>query len=96
MRNLDASERETIILFNETSEPAEIFTYNKSWQQHLEKKVGLKPIKNNGYGGKTYQIDKKRIKPPRAKVKLSAEARQKAGSRLAIARSQLSKLVKLL
>ena len=81
-------EKETIIIFNETTEPAEIFTYNKTWQKHLEKMLGLEPVMANNYGGKTYRIDKKRIKPPRAKVVLSPEARKKAADRLAIVRSK--------
>ncbi|MDX9798708.1 MAG: hypothetical protein RBT05_07615 [Bacteroidales bacterium] len=68
---LTSYEQETIINFNKEEKIASIFTYEKSWQQHLEKKLGLKPIMDNGYGGKAYEIDKKRIKPPRAPRKLS-------------------------
>ena len=83
---LSNEEKETIITFDETSEPAVIFTFNKSWQTHLEKKLGLKPTLDNGYGGKTYHIDKKRIKPPRATKKLSAEAKMKLATRLSKSR----------
>ena len=79
---LTAYERETIINFSEGEDMANIFTYNKSWQQHLEKKLGLKPTMDNGWGGKEYEIPKKRIKPPRAPVKLSAEARAKLSERM--------------
>jgi len=74
-------DRETIIIFNESREPAHIFTYNKAWQKHLEKKLGLKPIKTNGHGAKEYEIDKKRIKPPRAPVKFSTETKAKMAKR---------------
>ncbi len=37
---------------------------------------------DNGYGGKEYQILKKGIRPPRAPVKLSAEARAKLSKRM--------------
>lgn len=83
---LSAEEKETIITFDETSEPATIFTYNSAWQKHLEKSLVLKPTENNGYGGKTYIIDKKRIKPPRTTKKLTAEAKERLATRLAESR----------
>ena len=83
---LSSEERETIITFDETSEPANIFTYSKVWQKHIEKRLGIKPTDNNGYGGKTYLIDKKRIKPPRATKKLSAEAKEELATRLSESR----------
>lgn len=81
-RKLTNYERETIINFNEAEDTAVIFTYNRTWQKHLEKKLGLKPIMENGYGGKEYQIQKKRIRPPRAPVKLSPEVKARATERL--------------
>jgi len=85
---LSLEERETIINFDEKEPMASIFTYNKAWQEHLEKRLGLKPIMNNGYGGKEYEISKKRIKPPRAPLKLSVEARAKLSKRLEIMRKR--------
>ena len=76
-RKLSSYEKETIINFNEAEPTAYIFTYNKRWQKHLESKLGLKPTIDNGFGGKGYQIDKKRVKPPRAKRQLSLETRAK-------------------
>ena len=81
-RGLSSYEQETIINFNKGEAVAHIFTYEKTWQQHLEKRLGLKPIMDNGFGGKEYEIDKKRIRPPRAPVRLSAEARAKLVNRL--------------
>jgi hypothetical protein len=81
-RRLSSYEQETIINFNKAENTAFIFTYDKSWQQHLEKKLGLKPTMDNGFGGKEYEIDKRRIRPPRAPVKLSAEIRAKLANRL--------------
>lgn len=81
-RNLTEFERETIINFNEGDKTGYIFTYNKTWQRHLEERLGLKPTMDNGYGGKEYEIDKKRIKPPRAPKKLSAKARLEIAKRL--------------
>jgi len=37
---------------------------------------------DNGFGGKEYEIDKRRIRPPRAPVRLSAEARAKLTKRM--------------
>jgi len=89
-RKLTNYERETIINFNEGDNMASIFTYNKTWQKHLEKKLGLKPTMDNGYGGRGYEISKKRIRPPRAPVKLSAEARAKLADRLHQSRDSAS------
>ena len=80
---MNKDEKETLINFNEGEDMASIFTYSKAWQHHLEKKLGLKPILDNGSGAKEYMIDKKRIRPPRAPLKLSDEARAKIRERLA-------------
>ncbi len=81
---LDKIEQETIINFNKEEKVAHIFTYEKTWQTHLEKKLGLKPTMDNGKGGKDYDIDKKKIKMPRVstKKKLSTEQRKAIGERL--------------
>ncbi len=80
---LTAYEKETIILFNEAEDLAEIYTHNKGWQKHLDGKLGLKPTATNSHGGKTYEIDKRRIKPPRAPRKLTTEAKTKLAKTLA-------------
>ena len=41
---LSRYERETIITFNEAEEMAYVFTYKKSWQLHMEKRLGLTPV----------------------------------------------------
>jgi len=82
LRKLSQQEQETIITFNQADKEAFIFTYSKVWQKHLEDKLGLKPVMDNRYGGKEYELPKSRIKPPRAPRKLSASARKKLGDRL--------------
>lgn len=77
MPALTNEEKETIITFDETPDDAAIFTYNKSWQRHLENKLGLKSTMNNGYGGREYRVPKNRIKPPRVPVKISAATRER-------------------
>jgi len=80
---LSKHEQETIINFNKEEKIAYIFTYEKTWQEHLEKRLRLKPTTNNGFGGKEYQIDKKRIKMPRAPLVLSAQRRKQLSDGLA-------------
>ena len=72
---LSAYERETIILFNETSEPAEVFTYNKRMIRKLERLAKMFPDEfklksDNGDGGMTYIVPKNRIliSTPKRKV----------------------------
>jgi hypothetical protein len=74
-------EKETLISFDETPAEAVVFTYNKRWQQHLEKRLGLKSTFDNGFGGKEYHIAKSRIRPPLAPRKLSKEARERLRQR---------------
>jgi len=58
-------------------------------------KLGLKPTMDNGFGGKEYEIDKKRIRPPRAPVRLSLEARAKLSERLRQSRDFTSQNTRL-
>ncbi len=81
-KRLSNYEQETIINFNKEEKIAYIFTYEKTWQKHLEKRLGLKPTLDNGFGGKEYQMDKKRIPMPRAPRKLSDSAKKKLAERL--------------
>jgi len=78
---LTNEEKETIITFDETSADAIVFTYNKTWQKHIEQRLGIQPSMNNGSGGREYKVPKSRIKPPRAPLQLSAEQRQKLSDR---------------
>ncbi len=75
-------EQETIINFNKEEKIAYIFTYDRRWQKHLEKKLGLKPVKDNGFGGRDYELPKSTIKLPRAPRKLSDSAKEKLAERL--------------
>ena len=85
---LSSEEKETIITFDQSSKIAVIFTYEKAWQKHLEKKLGLSSTMGNGRGGREYEIDKKRIPLPRAKRNLTPEARAKMSKRLKDARNK--------
>jgi len=74
---LSGYEKETIINFNEAEDIARIFTYNKTWQKHLEQTLGLKPTNVNGFGGRDYELPKKWVKLPRGPRQLSADTRAK-------------------
>jgi hypothetical protein len=90
LRALFAYEQETIISFNKAEDVACIFTYEKTWQKHLEGKLGLKPVMDNGFGGKEYELPKSRIKLPRAPRRLSDSAKKKLAERLHRNRAHLS------
>ena len=66
LEKLTNEEKETYISFDQTNAPANIFTYNSRWIKHLEKRMGLKPIFINEYGGRSYQCPKNKIPKPRA------------------------------
>lgn len=59
-------EQETIIIFNEAEELAEVFTYNGRLKNKLNKLCKEHPeeyqrIKSNGAGGVTFTAPKKRV-----------------------------------
>jgi len=81
-KTLSLAERETIITFDEADSQAQIFMYNKVWQNHLEKKLGLTRLSDNGYGGREYELPKKMIKPPRVHRKVSVETRERLRKQL--------------
>jgi len=80
---LSRHEQETIINFNKDEKIACIFTYEKTWQKHLEKKLSLKPTFVNSFGGREYEIDKSRIFLPRAPRRLSPDAKARLVKQLA-------------
>ncbi len=61
---LTGYEQETIINFNKSDKMASIFTYEKSWQKHIEQRFKIKPLSKNSHGGKEYEIPKDRIRKP--------------------------------
>jgi len=78
---LAAVEQETIIVWNRAEDMASIYTYEPTWQKHLEA-LGCKCVLDDKCGGKEYEIHKSRIMKPRAKREVSAENRAAAGARL--------------
>lgn len=78
---LTLQERETIILFNEQDDTAELFTYNRKLIRRLSMLAQQRPgecrqTKDNGHGGLTFVFPKSwtRVNPPRAAAPLSEEA----------------------
>lgn len=64
---LSRAEQETIIIFNKEDKIADVFTYEYTWQKHFEQKLGIQPYHDNGYGGKSYKVEKNKISKPRGK-----------------------------
>ena len=65
-------EKETIYLFNEADREASVFTYNDALKKQLGELCKSHPeqvrrTEDNGYGGITFALPKKRLKiaPPR-------------------------------
>jgi hypothetical protein len=92
-RRLSPYERETIINFNKGENIAHIFTYEKPWQKHLEHRLGLKPVMDNGYGGKEYLVPKAFIPMPREKRRYSEQTKRKMAARLAKIRGNQKRLL---
>lgn len=86
-RNLTRAELETIILFNQEDDFAEIFTYEFTWQRHIEERFGIKPYEENDSGGKTYRIPKDRIKMPVPKKVMSKKRKESLAKSLIAARA---------
>lgn len=82
-RNLTAYELETVVNFNKTKDDAVIFTYEKSWQKHIEKRMGIKPFLDNDFGGKSYKVPKKLIRKPSVKRIFTDEQRNAVRERFA-------------
>jgi len=89
---LPREERETIINFDETPDDALVFTYNTTWQKHIEDRLSIAPRFSNGFGAKEYQIPKKQIPMPRVPRKMTGEQKQRAAERLAEHRQGLAKV----
>ncbi len=68
-------EQETIIIYNKGEDTAEVSTYEKRLQRHIEEKLGIQPSSHMDCGGRVYKMPKSYIKLPRAPKKLSAETK---------------------
>ncbi|MFC2017155.1 hypothetical protein ACFLUD_01925 [Chloroflexota bacterium] len=80
-KKLSKQEQETIIVYNRADDTANIFTYDKALQRHLENNLGVKPEGDNGFHGRDYILPKSYIPRPRKPKKLTDEARAKLAER---------------
>ena len=78
---LSRQEQETIINFNQAEDIAYIYTCSKSWIQHFENRLGLKPTKINYYA-REYECPKAWIRKPQKPRKLSEEQKLRLSQRL--------------
>ena len=92
--NLTNIEKETIILFNEGEDTAEIYTFNKKLISKIRKKCQQHPdifeiTKEDNHGGVTCQLPKKRLSvvltsPPSLENSLASSQRAKERNALGL------------
>jgi len=75
-------QQETFYHYNQEESIVYIEAMDPALIRHMEKKLGLKPITIDGWGGKTYEIPKKWLPYPRKPRKLSPETRAKLAKRM--------------
>ena len=79
---LSKQEQETIINFNQAEDVAYIYTCSISWMNHLEKKLGLNPVKTRDSYAKDYECPKSWIRKPCKPRRLSDEQKRNVRRRL--------------
>lgn len=75
-------EQETIINFNREEDKTYIYTRDKARQRHMERKLGVKPVRDDGMGGKEYIVDKDMVRMPQKKRRCSAKSKKELTRRL--------------
>ncbi|MFC1955550.1 hypothetical protein ACFLWZ_03315 [Chloroflexota bacterium] len=81
MVRLSSYEQETIINFNQGEDTAYIYTCSKSWMNHMEKVLGLKPTEKHSYA-REYECPKAWIRKPHKPRRLSEEQKKSLSERL--------------
>lgn len=88
----ELADRETIITFNPVDNTASIWTYDRTWQKHIETRLKIKPNKIHGQidngGARDYTVPKKSISMPKAPKQLSEETKEKLRENLARGRAK--------
>jgi len=79
---LNKYEQETIINFNQAEDTAYIYTCSKSWMNHFEKVLKLKPKELFDNYAKGYECPKVLIRKPSKTKQLSEEQKKKLSQRL--------------
>jgi hypothetical protein len=77
MARVSPEERESIILYNDAEDTANIYTHDKIMQRHIEKELDIKPWRVQGLA-KDYQIPKKWLRLPRKPSERRREAAKKS------------------
>lgn len=77
MSKVTPYERETIILYNDADDTANIYTHDKALQHYIEKELGVKAWRTQG-PAKDYEIPKKWLRWPRKPSAKRIEASRKA------------------
>lgn len=85
--SLTSLEKETIIVFNEEEDAAEIFTYKPSMIRLLDKMIEeghpVEFLKENSEGGRTYRLPKKLISIRRPVILSDAERERRKNAHFA-------------
>lgn len=85
MASVTPYERETIILYNDAEDTADIHTHDKALQRHIEKKLGIKPYFKRGIT-RGYKLPKTWLrypqKPSEKRREASRNALEKRGGRI--------------
>ena len=94
MAKLTATEKETVILFNEKEDTVEVYTYNGKIKRNIEKARLAAPhlyrlIRDGGDGGVTYRLPKF-LFSARFRVPLSEEKRRELSNRARRVKPHLS------
>ena len=77
MASITLDERETIILFNDAEDEADIYTHDKALQRHIEIKLGIKPYFKEGEA-REYKLPKKWLRYPQKPSEKRREASKKS------------------
>ena len=77
MAGIPIEERETIILYNDAEDEADLYTHDKSLQRHIEIKLGIKPYYREGLA-REYKLPKKWLRYPQKPSEKRREASRKA------------------
>ncbi len=88
---LNKGEMETIINWNMEEPTATLFTYEPRVIRYMEKTLGLKPVSENGFGGKDYVFPKKLAKLPRKPSTRVMSEEQKQASRERLMKARKNK-----
>jgi len=74
---ITAYEKETIILYNEAEDMADIYTHETALKHHIEKELGIKPYFKEG-AAREYKVPKSWLRYPRKFSQKRSESSKKS------------------